>query len=63
MFFCKQLIKRHFLKKDDADFLENFVERFLYAEFLFLDGDDQIRGDRNPDLGANRILTGARKML
>jgi len=61
MFFCKQLIKRHFLKKADADFLENFVERFLYAEFLFLDGDDQIRGDRNPDLGANRILTGAVK--
>jgi hypothetical protein len=61
MFFCKQLIKRHFLKKANADFLEDFVERFLNAQLLFLDGDDQIRGYRNPDLGANRILTGAVK--
>ena len=63
MFFCKQLIKRHFLKKANADFLEDFVERFLNAQLLFLDGDDQIHGYRNPDLGANRILTGAVKCL
>jgi hypothetical protein len=29
MFFFKQLIKRRFLKNNDADFLEDFVERFL----------------------------------
>lgn len=34
------------------------MERRLNPQLLFLDGDNQIRGDRNPDLGANRILTG-----
>jgi hypothetical protein len=39
------------------------VEAGGQAEFLLDDGDQDVNGDRNPDLASYRILTGAIESL
>jgi hypothetical protein len=52
----KQLMQRHFLKCADTQNLESCGETSLQAEFLAHNRYQDVNTDRDPDLGADRIL-------
>ena len=56
---CKQLIERDFLEERDAKNLQNCVEAGIEFEALLDDGNQHIDRDRDPDLGAHRVLAEA----
>src|ERR1700693_6252132 len=57
--FGKRLGHRHFLEKGDREDLEQSVEGGLQGEALLDDGDQDIDGNRAPDLRLHRVVRGA----
>ena len=55
----KRLINRLLLEKRNTQNLEDFAQAAVDAKFFLDDGDQDVNGDRNPDLASYRILTGA----
>ena len=51
--------KRGFLKKVEAQNLQNFVHAPVELVFFFYDGHQDVDADCNPDLRLHRVVGGA----
>ena len=61
--FAKHLTERRFLEYRDAQNLQDCVEAGIDAEALFDDGDQDVDGDGDPDLGLDGVFAIAEEAL
>ena len=54
--FRKYLCNRNFLKKSNAENLQDFVETAIEFEFLLDNGHEYINADSDPNLGFHGVF-------
>ena len=59
--FHKYLCNRNFLKKYDAENLQDFAQTQLDFEFFLDNSYQNVNADGNPDLSLHRVFGGAKK--